>query len=52
MKFFLVSILFLISTNYLLAQRELTLDQAIKIALQKTTGLISQENEMSRGKKG
>ncbi len=52
MKFFLVSILFLISTNYLLAQRELTLDQAIKIALQKNTGLISQENEIARGETG
>ncbi|HRN27315.1 MAG: TolC family protein [Ignavibacteriaceae bacterium] len=49
MKFFLVSILFLISTNYLLAQKELTLDQAIKIALQKNTGLITQENEIARG---
>ena len=52
MKFFLVSILFLISTNYLLAQKELTLDQAIKIALQKNTGLISQENEIARGETG
>lgn len=49
MKFFLVSILFLISANYLLAQKELTLDQAIKIALQKNTGLITQENEIARG---
>ena len=34
MKLFLVSILLLISTNFLLAQNQLTLDQAIKIALQ------------------
>lgn len=52
MKLFLVSILLLISTNSLLAQKELTLDEAIKIALQKNTGLISQENELSRGESG
>jgi outer membrane protein len=52
MKLFLVSILFFISTNILLAQKELTLDEAIKIALQKNTSLISQENELSRGESG
>jgi outer membrane protein len=52
MKLFLVSILLLISTNSLLAQNQLTLDQAIKIALQKNTGLISQENELAKGESG
>lgn len=52
MKLFLISILLLISTNILLAQKELTLAEAIKIALQKNTALISQENELSRGETG
>jgi len=52
MKLFLVSILLLITTNSLLAQNQLTLDQAIKIALQKNTGLISQENELAKGESG
>ena len=52
MKLFLVAILLLISTNFLLAQNQLTLDQAIKIALQKNTGLISQENELAKGESG
>ena len=52
MKLFLVSILLLISTNFLLAQNQLTLDQAIKIALQKNTDLISQENELAKGESG
>lgn len=52
MKLFLVSILFLISANFLLAQNQLTLDQAIKIALQKNTDLISQENELAKGESG
>jgi len=52
MKLFLASILLLTSTNFLLAQNQLTLDQAIKIALQKNTDLISQENELAKGESG
>ena len=52
MKLFLVYILLLTSANSLFAQNQLSLDQAIKIALQKNTGLISQENELSKSEAG
>jgi len=48
MKFFLAIVLFFIITNPVLSQEKLTLDEAIKIALQKNSGLITQENELSR----
>ena len=50
MKFFLAIVLFFIITNPVFSQEKLTLDEAIKIALQKNSGLISQENELSRSK--
>jgi len=52
MKLFLVSILLFISTNYLFAQNQMTLDQAIRIAIQKNSGLMTQENELARGESG
>jgi outer membrane protein len=52
MKLFLVSILLFISTNDLLAQNQLTLDQAIRIAIQKNSGLLTQENELASGESG
>jgi len=52
MKLFLVSILLFISTNYLFAQNQLTLDQAIRIAIQKNSGLMTQENELASGESG
>jgi outer membrane protein len=52
MKLFLVSILLFISTNSLFAQNELTLDQAIRIAIQKNSGLLTQENELTSGESG
>ncbi len=52
MKLHLVSILLIIFTNILFAQNELTLNEAIKIALQKNTGLISQENQIAQGETG
>jgi outer membrane protein len=48
MKFFLALVLLIIITNPVFSQEKLTLDEAIKIALQKNSGLISQENELSR----
>lgn len=48
MKFLSAVILFLIGTVIVLAQDQLTLDQAIKIALQKNTTLLTQQNELSR----
>jgi outer membrane protein len=48
MKFFIIPILLLISTSAVFPQTELTLDQAIRLALQKNSGLIQQENELSR----
>lgn len=50
MKFFLVSILSIIITISVFSQSELTLDHAIRLALQKNTGLMQQENELSRSK--
>ena len=52
MKLFLVNILLFISTNSLFAQNELTLDQAIRIAIQKNSGLMTQENELAKGESG
>ena len=48
MKFIIVSILLLISTVSVFSQTELTLDQAIRLAIQKNSSLISSENELSR----
>ena len=48
MKFFIFLFLLLISTVSVYPQTELTLDQAIKLALQKNSGLVQQENELSR----
>jgi len=48
MKFFLALVLFIVITNPVFSQDQLSLDEAIKIALQKNSGLISQENELSR----
>lgn len=48
MKFLSAVILFLIGTVIVLPQDQLTLDQAIKIALQKNTTLLTQQNELSR----
>ncbi|MDP2362462.1 MAG: TolC family protein, partial [Ignavibacteria bacterium] len=50
MKFFLVSILSLVITISVLPQTELSLDQAIRLAIQKNSNLISSENELSRSK--
>jgi outer membrane protein len=52
MKFLLASFLLLFTANTVLPQNLLTLDEAIKIALQKNTALISQKNELSRGESG
>ena len=41
MKFIIVSILLLISTVSVFSQTELTLDQAIRLAIQKNSSLIS-----------
>lgn len=48
MKFIIASFLLLISTVTVLPQTELTLDQAIRLAIQKNSSLISTENELSR----
>ncbi len=48
MKFIIVSILLLISTVSVFSQTELTLDQAIRLAIQKNSSLISSENELTR----
>ena len=48
MKFFIFLFLLLISVVSVYPQTELTLDQAIRLALQKNSGLISQENELLR----
>ncbi len=48
MKLFLISILTLIMAVSAFPQRELPLDEAIRIALQKNSGLISNENELLR----
>ena len=48
MKLFLISILTVIMAVSAFPQRELTLDEAIRIALQKNSGLITNENELSR----
>ena len=48
MKFLIVSFFLLISTVTVFTQTELTLDQAIRLALQKNSGLIAQENELLR----
>lgn len=52
MKLFVVSVLLLISATSIFAQNELTLDQAIRIAIQKNSGLLTQENELAVGKSG
>jgi len=52
MKLFSISILLIITANSLFAQNQLTLEQALKIALQKNTSLISQENELSKSEAG
>lgn len=48
MKLFLISILTLMVVASAFPQRELKLDEAIRIALQKNSGLITNENELSR----
>jgi outer membrane protein len=50
MKLFLISALSLIMLINVFPQNELSLDQAIKIAIQKNTSLISTENELLRSK--
>lgn len=52
MKLFLASFLILLSASSILAQKELTLDQAIRIAIQKNSGLLTQENELAKGESG
>lgn len=52
MKLFLASFLILLSASSILAQKELTLDQAIRIAIQKNSGLMTQENELAKGESG
>jgi outer membrane protein len=52
MKLFLAAFILFISTNSILAQKELTLDQAIRIAIQKNSGLLTQENELAKGESG
>ncbi len=48
MKLFLISIITVIMFTNAFSQQELTLDEAIRIALQKNSGLISNENELKR----
>jgi outer membrane protein len=48
MKFFLVFTIFLLMVIKVFPQKALSLDQAIKISLQKNTSLISNENELLR----
>lgn len=48
MKLFLISIITVILFTNAFPQQELTLDEAIRIALQKNSGLISNENELKR----
>jgi len=48
MKLFLISIITVIMFTNAFPQQELTLDEAIRIALQKNSGLISNENELKR----
>jgi len=48
MKLLFISFLLLITATNIIPQSELTLDQAIRIALQKNSGLISSENELLR----
>ena len=48
MKLFLISIITMIMFTNVFPQRELSLDEAIRIALQKNSGLISNENELLR----
>lgn len=48
MKFFLIFTISLIMVINVFPQKELSLDQAIKISLQKNTSLISNENELLR----
>lgn len=52
MKLFIISIITLILSFNIFPQTELTLEQAIKIALQKNSSLISNENELQRSKSG
>ncbi|HCY77826.1 MAG TPA: hypothetical protein DHV28_18100 [Ignavibacteriales bacterium] len=52
MKLLVVSVILLFSTNYLLPQSQLSLNEAIKIALQKNSSLIAQENELAKGESG
>ncbi len=48
MKLFLISIITVFMFTNVFPQQELTLDEAIRIALQKNSGLISNENELKR----
>lgn len=48
MKLFLISLLTLILINNIYPQQSLSLEKAINIALQKNSGLITNENELSR----
>jgi outer membrane protein len=48
MKLFLISMITVIMFTNAFSQQELTLDEAIRIALQKNSGLISNENELKR----
>lgn len=48
MKLFLISIITVIMFTNAFPQQELTLDESIRIALQKNSGLISNENELKR----
>ena len=48
MKLFVISLITLFFSINLFSQQELKLEEAIKIALQKNTSLISTENELQR----
>ena len=48
MKFLIVSFLLIIGSMAIFPQTELTLDQAIRLAIQKNSGLINSENELKR----
>lgn len=50
MKLFLISLLTLLCINNIYSQQDLPLEKAISIALQKNSGLITSENELSRSK--
>ncbi len=52
MKLFLVTVITIIMAASSFSQSELSLNQAIRIAIQKNSGLISTENELSRSKSG